>query len=47
MQVTYNGWPLYYYAGDKKPGDTRGQDKKGFGAEWYLISPEGHIIRAE
>ncbi|HET6654993.1 MAG TPA: hypothetical protein VFL45_09090 [Gammaproteobacteria bacterium] len=47
VQVTYNGWPLYYYAGDEKPGDTRGQDKHGFGAEWYLISPEGQIIEAE
>ncbi|MDA1096266.1 MAG: hypothetical protein O3B84_03310, partial [Chloroflexi bacterium] len=25
-QVAYNGWPLYYYAPDAKPGDATGQD---------------------
>ncbi|HAS41606.1 MAG TPA: hypothetical protein DCS93_14085 [Microscillaceae bacterium] len=23
-QVTYKGWPLYYYGGDTNPGDTKG-----------------------
>lgn len=23
-QVTFNGWPLYHYAGDEKPGDMKG-----------------------
>ncbi len=23
-QVTYNGWPLYYYVGDAAPGDVTG-----------------------
>jgi len=40
-QVTYDGWPLYYFAKDQAPGDTKGQDVEGFGAEWYLVSPEG------
>ncbi|WP_425450121.1 COG4315 family predicted lipoprotein [Virgifigura deserti] len=44
MQVTYNGWPLYYFVKDKGPGETTGQDVKGFGAEWYLVSPEGEPI---
>jgi LPXTG-motif cell wall-anchored protein len=35
-QVTYNGWPLYYYAGDTKVGDTTGQ---GFKDLWYIVSP--------
>ena len=24
-QVTYNGWPLYYFQNDQEPGDTTGQ----------------------
>ncbi|HKK44148.1 MAG TPA: hypothetical protein VJ964_01415 [Balneolaceae bacterium] len=41
LQVTYNGHPLYYYEDDKKAGDITGQDKKEFGAEWYLVKPSG------
>jgi predicted lipoprotein with Yx(FWY)xxD motif len=44
MQATYNGWPLYYFVKDKKPGDTMGQDKKGFGGEWYLVEPSGEAM---
>jgi predicted lipoprotein with Yx(FWY)xxD motif len=40
-QVTYNGWPLYTYVGDKKPGDTNGNDLEQFGAEWYALTPAG------
>ncbi len=40
-QVTYNGWPLYYYVNDKRSGDTKGQDIKAFGGEWYLVTPRG------
>ena len=41
MQVTYGGWPLYYFVKDQKPGDTVGQEKEGFGGEWYLVEPSG------
>lgn len=41
MQVTYNGWPLYYYVQDQAPGETKGHDIEDFGAEWYLVTPEG------
>ena len=40
-EVTYNGWPLYLYAGDSKPGDTNGNDFKQFGAQWYALTPQG------
>lgn len=40
-QVTYNGRPLYYFARDQAPGDINGQDVEGFGAEWYLVAPDG------
>jgi predicted lipoprotein with Yx(FWY)xxD motif len=32
-QLAYNGWPLYYYAKDKTPGDTVGQ---GVGSVWFV-----------
>ena len=40
-QVTYNGWPLYYFAFDNKPGDTNGQDSRGV---WYTVSTDGGAI---
>lgn len=47
MQVTYNGWPLYYYQQDPGSGEVTGQDVHSFGGEWYLVSPEGATIEAE
>jgi predicted lipoprotein with Yx(FWY)xxD motif len=43
-EVTYNGHPLYYYAGDKQPGDTTGQGLNAFGALWYVVSPAGREV---
>lgn len=43
LQVTYNGWPLYYFARDQKAGDTNGQ---GVGGVWFLVSPKGEAIKA-
>ena len=41
VQVTYNGWPLYYYDKDKAPGDATGQ---GVGGVWYVVSAAGEQI---
>ena len=40
-QVTYNGWPLYYYVSDKAAGDTTGQGTKNV---WYVIDPSGKTV---
>lgn len=40
-QVTYNGWPLYYYIDDAAAGDANGQ---GVGGVWFLVSPTGEMI---
>lgn len=43
-QVTYAGHPLYYFAGDRAPGDVRGEGLKDFGAGWYVLMPNGQKI---
>ncbi len=35
-QVTYNGFPLYYWASDTKPGDTTGN---GVNDVWFVVDP--------
>ena len=37
-QVTINGWPVYYFAKDGKPGDILGQ---GVAGTWFAINPKG------
>lgn len=49
MQVTYNGWPLYFFVSDQAPGDTAGQGiappaGNAFGATWYMLAPDGSLI---
>jgi predicted lipoprotein with Yx(FWY)xxD motif len=36
--VTYDGWPLYFYIGDRRPGQVSGQ---GQGHDWYVMAPDG------
>jgi predicted lipoprotein with Yx(FWY)xxD motif len=43
-QVTYKGHPLYFFAKDKDSGDAYGQGVKGFGADWYVLSPSGSKV---
>jgi predicted lipoprotein with Yx(FWY)xxD motif len=40
-QVTLNGWPLYYFAGDSASGDTNGQ---GVNDVWWVLTPAGEKI---
>ena len=35
-QTTYKGSPLYYFEGDKAPGDVMGQ---GMGNVWFVAKP--------
>lgn len=42
LQATYNGWPLYNYAGDAGPGTISGQ---GIGGAWFLVSGTGSSIQ--
>jgi predicted lipoprotein with Yx(FWY)xxD motif len=36
-QLTFDGAPLYTFAGDKKPGDMRGQGSTGAGGYWWVV----------
>ena len=40
-QVTYGGWPLYYFAGDNAAGDSNGQ---GVNDVWFVVGPDGNGI---
>jgi len=42
MQVTYNGWPLYYYIKDAQAGDLVGQ---GVGDVWFVLAPDGSVLK--
>ena len=37
-QIAYDGWPLYYYAEDTKPGDVTGQ---GVNSVWFVLDASG------
>lgn len=42
LQATYNGWPLYYWKGDQKPGDVSGQGVNGV---WYVLDGGGDPVK--
>jgi predicted lipoprotein with Yx(FWY)xxD motif len=43
-QLSYAGHPLYYFAGDSKAGQTRGQAVNEFGAQWFVLNPTGTAV---
>ncbi len=40
-QITFDGWPLYYFAKDTKAGDVTGQ---GVGKVWWVLGADGSKI---
>ena len=42
LQVTYAGFPLYFFAGDKAAGQTNGQ---GFEKQWYVVDTKGALVK--
>ena len=43
-QVTFGGKPLYYFAGDKGPGDTKGQ---GLNGVWWVVKGDGGLVQSK
>ena len=44
-QVTYAGRPLYYYVGDRRPGQILCQDVFEFGGRWLVVRGSGGLVR--
>jgi predicted lipoprotein with Yx(FWY)xxD motif len=45
LQVTYRGRPLYYYVGDRSPGQILCQNVAEFGGTWLVVRPSGTLVR--
>jgi predicted lipoprotein with Yx(FWY)xxD motif len=45
-QATYNGRPLYTYAGDSAPGQVNGNGKNLSGGLWWAMTPSGAKLAA-
>jgi predicted lipoprotein with Yx(FWY)xxD motif len=45
-QVMYNGHPLYYYVGDRVPGEIKCQAVVEYGGGWYVLDVKGNKITA-
>jgi len=44
-QVTYAGRPLYFYIGDRKPGQVLCQNVREFGGLWLVVRQNGALVR--
>ncbi len=42
LQVTYAGFPLYFFAEDHQAGQMKGQ---GFGGKWFVVNTHGSLVR--
>jgi predicted lipoprotein with Yx(FWY)xxD motif len=45
LQLTYNGWPLYYYVNDVRPGQVTCQNVNEYGGLWLVVRPNGRLVR--
>ena len=44
LQVVYAGHPLYFFSGDSRAGQVKGEGIKHFGGEWDVLSSAGKKI---
>src|SRR5262249_36786956 len=45
LQATYRGHPLYYFVGDRAPGEVNCQAVFEFGGYWYVLRSSGNAVR--
>ena len=45
LQATYRGHPLYYYEGDRQPGQVLCQNVVEFGGLWLVLRASGRLVR--
>ena len=45
LQVTYAGRPLYFYVGDRRPGQILCQNVDEFGGLWLVVRGSGKLVR--
>jgi predicted lipoprotein with Yx(FWY)xxD motif len=44
LQATYAGHPVYYYVGDRSPGEVNCQAAVEFGGYWYVLRGDGGAV---
>ena len=44
-QVTVAGRPVYFYVGDRKPGQVFCQNVREYGGLWLVVRPTGRLVR--
>jgi predicted lipoprotein with Yx(FWY)xxD motif len=44
LQATYAGHPVYYYEGDRSPGEVNCQAAVEFGGYWYVVRSNGRAV---
>lgn len=44
LQATYYGHALYYYVGDRRPGQILCQNVPEFGGIWRVVRPTGRLV---
>ena len=45
LQATLAGRPLYYYVGDRRPGQILCQNVPEFGGTWLVVRRDGTLVR--
>ncbi len=43
-QITYNGWPLYFWPPDRTPDTATGQALTNAGGRWYVVDAAGNAV---